>query len=426
MKINQLCQRELDRYSDFHKALRGLCNPGRTMGAPAIYFQDDKFKATFESLATSMMMAESGDELLSNHQTFKTLLEKQVDKGRITELERHDLFQPIDDLCQVRGQYLPKPFKHATHAKGALGIGIGTALITTALVLSVVGAPLAPAAAVGGAVLAYGLADNSKQLAESFDEKSKEQLSKMHHHNFDAFKQELENPPSQKTNLESYLTQHKVQQASPKSDKNKTLKKWGKRLSIAGLGLAVAALIAVFPPVGIPIAVGITVGAVSTGMIAVAGGVYTKDYLYAKSKHKAIVNQQHVTAQEGIQLLDDHYDKISIQQNDSQKSISNDNKNSNAKPNLKHTTIDNKRTLATAAPGREALNQEKINFLNHQGSHSEEETDHLFKTINNSLMEHLPHSDSSVSTTPSSTKEDEEEEEEEEEEGDGESSLPHI
>lgn len=74
-------------------------------------------------------------------------------------------------------------------------------------------------------------------------------------------------------------------------EKSGFLKKRAKGLAIAGIGLAVASMDAMFPPVGIPIAAAVAIGAVSTAVIAGAGVAYGKQYLDAKHEQQKLQDE---------------------------------------------------------------------------------------------------------------------------------------
>lgn len=79
--------------------------------------------------------------------------------------------------------------------------------------------------------------------------------------------------------------------AHKSKEKSGFLKKLAKGLAVAGIGLAIAAMAAVFPPVGIPIAAAVAIGAVSTAVIAGAGVAYGKQYLDAKQEHQKLQDE---------------------------------------------------------------------------------------------------------------------------------------
>ncbi len=334
------CQQELETYASFHEILHkapSLAHETQTEN----YVTTPKFKETFDSLMGNMMKAESGDELAQNHNNYKALLDKEHDAGHITTDIHKALMAPADHIKSQRETYLSKPFDKLNSWKRNAWIVGGLAIISTALALTVVGIPLIPAAALGGAALAYGGIDQAHEHYEHSEEASSEALASMHHHKFDAFKQQLDNSESSKEaipNIKVYLepvnNKEPEAKAKPEGLIKRSLKKIastiglpklfskdtptrerlkiaGKALGIAGLALAVVAMAAVFPPVGIPLAAGIGIGIASTAVIAGAGAVVVIEHNEAKKEFKTLVDE-HQQVQEGLsQNLDNTFSESS-------------------------------------------------------------------------------------------------------------------
>lgn len=332
-KKEHVCQQELETYGKFHHALNNAAaNAHDTQTAN--YVKTDKFKETFDSLVVNMMKAENGDELEANYKNFKNLLDKEKEAGHINADVHKALLEPVNQLKSQRAPYLSKPLeKQKNWKKNAWVVG-GCAVIATALALTVVVTPLIPAAVLGGAALAYGIADQANELSEHIGEASNEKLAGMHHHNFDDFKQKLDNceiDKDHKLDIKAYIEPSVKADKQPapkkenvfkrglkaigkatgvstlfskKSNTSEKLKAAGKILGMAGLALAVAAMVAVFPPVGIPVAAGIGIGIASTAVIAATGVAVVAEQVEAKKNHKALTTEHNKHATTLAQGLD--------------------------------------------------------------------------------------------------------------------------
>ncbi len=334
---DELCQQEQEHYKNFHNNLHNLGADPST--ANASYLSSIKFKEPFDKEAQKMMKAESGDELNSAFNNIKKMADHQLDKGRITQQEHKQILEPLEKLKESRGEYLSKPFNKESHWKGRAWVLAGTAIITTALALTVIGAPLIPAAVLGGAALAYGIADQAKELADHVKDSSDEKLAGMHHSSFDDFKKGLDDavkPQSQISKeptakvTQSQATPNSKTQPKSKSSISSKLKTVGKILGIAGLGLAAAALIAVFPPLGIPLAAGIAIGVISTGVIIGAGAVAGAQYYHASKENKEFISENDEQHKEQLKNLNEHFDET--QKQSKVKPPSNDDELPKAKP----------------------------------------------------------------------------------------------
>ena len=336
------CQQELETYRSFNETLNhasSLAHETQT----ANYVATPKFKETFDSLMVKMMKAESGDELSENHKNYKALLDKEHEDGHITTDIHKALMAPADNIKSQRETYLSKPFDQLNSWKKNAWIVTGIAVISTALALTVVGVPLIPAAVLGGAALAYGGIDQAHELYEHSEETSSEALASMHNHKFDAFKQQLDNsdiPKAAIPNVKDYLEpaqnnepEAKVKQEglikrslkkmssimglpklfSKETPTRERIKLAGKALGIAGLALAVVAMAAVFPPVGIPLAAGIGIGIASTAVIAGAGAVVAIEHNEAKKEYKQLALAHKDVLNDLSQNLNDTFSESSQQ-----------------------------------------------------------------------------------------------------------------
>ena len=159
MGKEEKCQNELQLYEKLHLHLHQIHTPPQ--GSPLA--RSDTFKNKMDELAVKLMRAETGDDLLAVEKTMKEMLELKGDDNKplLSDHEKQTLLKSMTDIVKAREPHLPEPFKDQSHSKGAVWIGLGTGIIATALALTVVGAPLIPAAVAGGAALAYGLADKA-------------------------------------------------------------------------------------------------------------------------------------------------------------------------------------------------------------------------------------------------------------------------
>lgn len=240
-----------------------------------------------------LMTAKTGEELYHSHRQFNELIQHMDEKHELNKDEVDSLKFQADRLCKKRQAYLGKAHSQKSKFKTRLKYFLGTGLICTALALTVVGAPLIPAAAIGGAVLAYGVVDTAKEMAEGLTKKG-EIEPVIHEQNFNAVKDSLKDADKSytKAKIAEYqpkpVAEHKADmKLEKKAKRKKTLKRMGKFLAIAGLGLAVAALAAVFPPVGVPVLAATIIGAVSVATLGGAGAVVAKEYFNEKNEEKA-------------------------------------------------------------------------------------------------------------------------------------------
>lgn len=333
-KKEQLCQQELETYGSFHHILEHAASHAHNPQT-ANYVQTKGFKNTFDSLMVKMMKAENGDELEANYKNFTALLDKEKDNGHISAEIHAALIEPANQLKSQRAPYLSKPLEKQKNWKKNAWIVTGTTVIATALALTIVAAPLIPAAVLGGAALAYGIADQANELSEHIAEASNEELAGMHHHNFDDFKQKLDSgeiDKDHKLNIKAYTEPKEEAHKEPPQKKEglfkqglkaigkatgvttlfskesttrEKLKAAGKMLGIAGLALAVVAMAAVFPPVGIPVAAGLAIGIASTAVIAGAGAVVVFKQNEAKKEHKALI-EEHQSIHEDLSKSLEH------------------------------------------------------------------------------------------------------------------------
>jgi hypothetical protein len=231
-----------------------------------------------------IMVAKNGDELTVQKEGLVKVLKKLDEAHIMMKSECDAILSQLKALIETRQSYLPQPFYSKSHWKGRGWVIFGTALVVGALIATVVGAPFIPAVALGGVVLAYGATDISKELAKHLRPKKQKNLSVGEGPSFETF-QGLVHKGSQ-SEIDSFINQYTVPRPTSavhlKEKKGMQKVKWG--LAIASIALAVSALMVVFPPLGVPLGVAATIGALSCTTIGVSCVAMVKRYFNTKKE----------------------------------------------------------------------------------------------------------------------------------------------